>query len=227
MRNIFRFTVIACALFIAFVGAAMFVYPGGHVRHADVNGYAFFLDSLSDLGQTRTVRGQSNLPSLVFFCSALTLAALALPAFFTAYASLFAAKSAARWTAIAGAAAALVAGISFAGIAATPANLFGGAHDVFVYLAFRALLVAILCGLLAALISRDVPRSVGVVFGIFALLLSAYIVTASLAHIPGNPTGLGFGATAQKVIVLASILTIMIAAATLARNDKPVAGLTA
>jgi len=224
VRNIFRFTVVACALFIAFVAAAMFVYPGGHIRHANVNGYAFFLDSLSDLGETRTVRGQSNLPSLVFFCSALTLAAFALPVFFAAYAMLFSKTSAARWVAIAGALAALVAGVSFAGIAATPANLFAAAHNLFVFLAFRALLVAILGGFLASLISHDAPRSVGLTFGIFALLLCAYIVTTSLAHIPGNPSGFGFGATAQKVIVLASILTIMTAAATLARTSRSLAG---
>jgi hypothetical protein len=173
------------------------------------------------------LRGQSNLPSLALFCSALSLAALALPAFFAAYAALFSATSAARRVAIAGALTALVAGVSFAGVAATPANVFGAAHAGFVVVAFRALLIAILCAFVAVLMSHDVPRSVGAIFGVFALLLGVYLVTTSLAHIPGNPSGFAFGATAQKVIVLASIVTIMIAAATLARTGKPAARVTA
>src|SRR5271165_3817935 len=59
----------------------MLTYPGGHIRHAHINGYAFFLDSLSDLGETRTPTGRPKVASLVFFCSALLLVACTLPAF--------------------------------------------------------------------------------------------------------------------------------------------------
>jgi len=198
----------------------MLTYPGGHIRHAHINGYAFFLDSLSDLGETRTPTGRPKVASLVFFCSALLLVACTLPAFFVAYATLFARDSASRWIAIAGACAALIAGLSFAGVAGSPANLNQSLHNVFEFAAFWSFLAAVLCGFLAAVCSRSVPRSIGFVFGAFAILLAAYLGFSALGHILVNPslrTRILFGATPQKVVMYASILTIMIQAATLAR----------
>lgn len=198
----------------------MLLYPAGHVRHADRHGYSFFFDSFSDLGQTRTLDGKSNLPSLVLFCAALGLTGIALPAFFAAYAALFAPKTPGRRIAVAGACAAAIAGLAFAGIAATPANLFQLAHNVFVYVGFRALLLAMLCAFAATLSSHVLPRSVAAVFGSFALLLAAYIVVTAVWHIPGNPSGLHLGVTAQKIVVYAAIGTVLIQAATLSGFPK-------
>jgi hypothetical protein len=92
----FRVVIAVCVWFFTLTIAAMFVYPGGHVGDADSNVYTFFKSFFSDLGQTRTYSGASNLPLLLLFCIALFATAQGSGLFFVAFARLFPRASLAR-----------------------------------------------------------------------------------------------------------------------------------
>ncbi|MDP9016702.1 MAG: hypothetical protein M3N19_00080 [Candidatus Eremiobacteraeota bacterium] len=191
---------------------AMLVYPGGRVGDPHSHGYDFFSNFFSDLGQTQTHGGHDNQLSLVLFCIAITGIAFAISLFFATFSSLFAAGSRARLAANIGTGCAVVAAVSFLGVAATPWNLYLQAHNDFVQWAFRSFFLAVVAVSAACLLTPGFPRRFVTVFAAFALLLAAYIVLITLGPPAGTPQGALIQATAQKIIVYASILTVMIQA---------------
>ena len=116
----FRIVVVCGALFLALTVLAMLLYPGGRVGDPNSQGYAFFSNFFSDLGQTRTYGGHANLPSLILFCTALGAAAVAIAIFFVSFAALFERSTAARMAANAAAVVAIAAAVCFIGVAVTP-----------------------------------------------------------------------------------------------------------
>jgi hypothetical protein len=209
----YRFVIAACAVFFVLSIAAMVLYPGGRLGDAQSAGYAFFSNFFSDLGQTHTHSGQSNLPSLVLFCCALAAVAAGMSAFFIAFTTFFArtprfARLAVRSGAVAGCASALC----FLGVAATPWNLALRAHNAFVMWAFEAFLLAVVCDIAAVLATRNVPRRFAAVFALFALVLASYIILLMLGPRLDTPAGAAIQATGQKVVVYASMLTILVQA---------------
>ena len=101
----------------------------------------------------------------------------------------------------------VVTAISFLGVAATPWNHFLAAHNEFVLWAFRSLLASILACLVASLLERTIPRRFSLVYGIFALVLATYVGLITLG--PSPATAAAIQATGQKIIVYASVLTIL------------------
>lgn len=214
--------VIACSLaFFLLTLIAMQLYPGGRVGDRDSQGYSFFENFFSDLGQTHTHSGASNTPSLVLFCIAIGAMAIGLGSFFIAFARLFPRASRGvgpgRLAAVCG----VVAGLCFIGVAATPWNLYLRAHNVFVIWAFRALLSAVLLDVVAVFISAGFPRRFGWVFVGFALVLAAYVGLLTFGPLPGTPAGALVHATGQKIIVYASVATIFVQSLLLTRSRRP------
>lgn len=206
------FVIGASGAFLGLTIAAMLVYPGGRVGDVNSVGYSFFTNFFSDLGQTVTYGGHSNLPSLFMFCVALLMMALGMAVFFWAYVHLFVRGTRARLLANIGALCGTIAALCFIGVAATPWNLYLQAHNDFVQWAFRAFLAAIVFSGAAGLTARNFPRRFAYVFGGFAVLLAAYIAIMMVGPPASTPSGAAVQATAQKIIVYASILTVLIQA---------------
>jgi hypothetical protein len=212
LDSMFATVVIACGVFFVLTVAAMFLYPGGRVGDPHSSGYDFFTNFFSDLGQTKTYGGHANLPSLVLFCIALGATALAMAIFFVAYARLFVASSAAGRASAIGAACGIVAGICFVGVAATPWNLYLRAHNEFVQWAFRSFLLAVVLCAVAGFAAPRFPRRFGWVFVGFAILLAAYVALLTFGPRADTAQGAAIQATAQKIIVYASVLTVLVQA---------------
>ena len=206
------FTVIMwiCVLFFVLTIAAMLLYPGGSVAVPDSSRYSFFLNFFSDLGQTHVTSGISNLPSMVLLVVALTTTALGLITFFFAFSRLFVVSLGAIWLSRIAIVCGIVAGISFIGVAFTPWNLFLQAHGEFVTWAFRAFLAAVVLLIPATLLEPGFPRRYPIVFAVFAVVLFAYVLLLAFGPRSGTPEGSIVQATGQKIIVYASILTILI-----------------
>lgn len=201
-----------CALFFVLTVVAMLLYPGGRVGDVQSVGYAFFTNFFSDLGQTVTYGGHDNRPSLILFCIALTSTAAAVALFFLAYAQLFRPQSTARRIAIVAAFAGIIAGICFVGVAATPWNLYLRAHNEFVQWAFRSFLLAVICAAIAGALAAGFPRRFAAVFAAFAVVLAAYVLLLAFGPAANTAQGAAIQATGQKIIVYASMLTILIQA---------------
>ncbi|MBV9973004.1 MAG: hypothetical protein JO135_06685 [Candidatus Eremiobacteraeota bacterium] len=207
----------AGVVFLILTVLAMLLYPGGRVGDPHSVGYAFFSNFFSDLGQTRTYGGHANVPSLILFCIALVGAAVAIALFFASFAGLFQRGTTARTAANIGSILGILAAICFVGVAATPWNLYLRAHNDFVQWAFRLYLLAVIAATAATLLTPRFPRNFAVVFGLFALLLAAYIALLTFGPTAGTAQGALVQATAQKIIVYASIITIIIQALSVQR----------
>jgi hypothetical protein len=195
----------AAAQFVVLTIVAMLVYPGGAKYDLGSDHYLFFQNFFSDLGATHTYSGKSNIASHVLFAIALGFVGLPLAWFSPAWKAV--ARRSGERTGLVAQAVAVVAGLGFVGIAATPWNHVLDAHNLFVKLAFGFLLVYIVC-LLALQLRNGWPRPfVGVNVAHLAVLV-AYVFVLFLGPGLNTKSGLEFQVAAQKVIVYASIANL-------------------
>lgn len=211
-RNVFHLAAATCILFFLMTAVAMFLYPGGTYLDPTTHGYSFFANFFSDLGATRTPSGALNTFSMILFTSALTIVGLGLAVFFVALTQFF---RNARPSAMLPRTAALlgvVAGLCFIGVAFTPWNLYLAAHNHFVMWAFRTFLGAVLIYGIAILRERALPSYFAFTFLAFAILLAGYVVLLTFGPSPKLAEGLGIQVAGQKIIVYASVFTVLIQA---------------
>jgi hypothetical protein len=211
-QTAFQVSMAVCIIFVVLTGAAMLVYPGGTKSDHPTPAYSFLQNFFSDLGRTEAWSGESNSISMVLFITALSLAGTMLAMFFVVLAQFFNQPSWTKWIGRLGAIAGVISGICFVGIAATPANLHGWAHGVFVDWAFRMFLLAVVLYTAAILGQRQYPRRLACVFALFAVLLAAYVVLITVGPSTDTANGLKIQVTGQKVIVYAAIVTTFIQA---------------
>lgn len=209
-RSVFWLVAIACVQFVVLTAVAMLFYAGGTHTDPMASGYSFLHNFFSDLGLTQTRAGRPNTISAALFFTALTLAGIGLVLFFIAFARFFTASPLSRVLSWIGSAFGIVAGLCFVGVAFTPANLYLPAHTQFVLRAFQAFPVAVTFFVAAILCQRDYPRRYALVFAVFAVLLIAYLLLLTRGPSSRAPVGLVIQVTGQKVIVYASIVSILI-----------------
>jgi hypothetical membrane protein len=207
-RRSLGWVVAGCTQFVVLTLLAMVVYPGGTVADPTTKGYSFFCNFFSDLGRTVTPRGEPNTASLALFVVALTLAGLGLVLFFLMMPSLFRRPHPVRVCSLAGSFFGVVSGLSFAGVAFTPANLVLPVHAIFVQVAFLSFFVATVGYTAAIVLTPDYPRRYLAIFGAFALLLAGYLWLLFFGPELDSPQGLLIQATGQKVIVYAAVVSV-------------------
>ncbi|MCC6603709.1 MAG: hypothetical protein IT327_10885 [Anaerolineae bacterium] len=191
----------ACGLFIALTLVAMFFYPGGTWTDPQLAGYRFFQNFFSDLGMWTTPGGRPNPISAVLFFIALTSAGLGLILLFLTLPRFFAHQRLSRYASWLGLTIGVWSGISFIGIAFTPADIFLDAHVNFVYSAFLSLPVAIFIFAIIIWRHETLPnRYAAVLFG-FTVCLVAYLWLLFLGPSGQAAQGANYQATGQKLIV--------------------------
>jgi len=211
-QQVFTWVIISFILFGLLTLVAMFCYPGGTMTDATTSGYLFFSNFFSDLGITETYAGQPNTLSAVLFIAALIMAGCGLAVFFIAFRQFFLTSAAERWFSGIGSCCGVIAGICFVGVALTPANLYMDIHLQFVFWAFRAFPLAVLCYAIAIFFGHRYPRRFAFVFVAFGILLVLYLLLIEQGPDIRTPAGMVIQATGQKVIVYATILTVLIQA---------------
>lgn len=208
-KTVFQIVVLACLTFVVVTVVAMFTYAGG--TNADHNhpGYAFFTNFFSDLGRTIAYNDQPNSLSMFLFSSALTFAGLGLALFFIAFARFFPTPRWAQVLSLLGSLFGVASALCFIGVAFTPADLAPAAHGTFVRFAFGLFPVAVIC-YIPVILKRDFyPNIYAISFIAFAAILILYFALISFGPRASTPEGLLIQATGQKVIVYASILSIL------------------
>lgn len=190
----------------------MLLYPGGTFNDQTSQGYSFFNNFFSDLGMTETRNNASNTTSMVLFTAALTAVGIALAIFFIAFAQLFIGEGSSKWLSTLGAIFGVVAGICFIGVAFTPWNLYLEAHNLFVRWAFRLFLAAVILFIIAAWREKNLPRRFAWVFIVFAVVLTGYVLLLTFGPSVQTREGQMIQAVGQKIIVYASIMSVLIQA---------------
>jgi len=202
----FQFMLYAAIGFVVLTLMAMLFYPGGTIADPTAERYLFFHNFFSDLGRTAVSDGEANVLSAILFVIALTGAGLSLAWFFLAAPRLFRCSRAARVVSLLGSLFGFVSGLSFVGVAWTPANLWLPPHNFFVATAFEAFQVVALFYTAAIFLDRGYPNVYALVFLLFAGLLAGYLALLFSGPQSDSGEGLMIQATGQKVIVYATIV---------------------
>lgn len=211
-KQVFQLVMVTSGLFLALTTMAMLLYPGGAVFNPNTAGYAFFQNFFSDLGLTRAHNGQDNLPSAVLFFIALSGAGAGLILFFVAFRQFFGRTWPGWLFSRLGSLAGIMAGVSFIGIAFTPANLLRPAHIQFVFYAFESFLVATLFYIGAILYERRYPKRLALAFVVFTVLLAMYVYLIFYGPDLSTAEGVMIQVAGQKIIAYAAIISIMVQA---------------
>jgi hypothetical protein len=209
-RRVFSLIAIGCILFVILSAVAMLFYPGGSASDPTIRGYSFFTNFFSDLGRTQARNGQPNAPAAILFFIALTFAGAALIAFFIARVRFFKRTRLDQILARIGSLIGIVAGVCFIGVACAPANLNGALHNQFVYGAFEAFAVATILYFVVIAREPQYPKRFAVVFGAFAILLLLYLGLLFFGPSTRTSEGVLIQVTGQKIIVYASIVSVLI-----------------
>jgi hypothetical membrane protein len=209
-RNVFRVAAATCILFFVMTAIAMLLYPGGTYTDHTTRGYSFFANFFSDLGATRTPSGAANTLSMILLTSSLSLVGISLAFFFVALIQFFRDSRSGLLLPYVGALLGVIAGLCFLGVAFTPWNLYLAAHNHFVMWAFRTFLGAVLTYGIAILRERALPKRFAFTFLVFAILLAAYVLLLTFGPSPKVAEGLRIQVAGQKIIVYASVLTVLI-----------------
>jgi len=208
-RTTFQIVIGACLFFVVVTVIAMFTYTGGTYDAPDNAGYSFFTNFFSDLGRTVSHSGLPNTTSMFLFTSALTVAGAGLVLFFIALTQFFTRPLWMRVLSILGSLFGIGAAGCFIGVAFTPADIRIDAHEQFVTWAFIFFPIAVLIYVPLLLRHTSYPKIYAFNFITFALLLLLYILLNTLGPDQDSPEGLLIYATGQKIIVYASILSIV------------------
>ena len=200
----FLITLICCLQFVVVSFVAMLVYPGGTTTDATTSGYTFVNNFFSDLGLTVAHNGNANTISAILFFSTLTLAGIGLIVYFLFVPKFFKGTQVQRWMSLVGSFLGVLSGLSYIGIAFTPANLALEPHIFFVQAAFGTFLIAVLLYIPAIFMNTYISNGYTIAYGIFAICLSAYLWLIFFG--PSGPGALLMQVVGQKLIVYAAIL---------------------
>lgn len=209
-KRAFVLVMIGCIQFVVLTVVAMLFYPGGTARDLAAPGYSFFENFFSDLGLTVAHSGAANTISAILFVAALTLTGAGLSLFSIAFAQFFGQSLPTRILSRIGLAVGVVSGLCFVGIAWTPADLYLEAHARFVLWAFGTFPIAVIFYIAAIFCERQYPNRYAMVFIVFAVLLVLYFFLMIEGPATSSLGGLRVQATGQKLIVYASIISVLI-----------------
>jgi len=218
-RRIFDFVVFGCGLFIALTVIAMFFYPGGTFTDETTRGYSFFENFFSELGLFRAHSGGSNTISFALFFIALSVVGVGLGLFFLAFPQFFQATQSSRALSAIGSVCGILASLCFIAIAFTPADVNFDLHLDFVLWAFRLFPAAVLFFTIA-MFRVGYPAIFRWVFVVFFGLLIGYMLLLELGPDMKTYQGMVIQATGQKIIVYASITSVMLQAWGSRRNGS-------
>ena len=210
-KAVFDLVLWGCGLFLLLTALAMLAYPGGTFSDPATRGYSFFENFFSDLGMSVSHSGQANPLARLLFTVAMNFAGLGMIFFFLAFWQFFRQETLTRLLTKLGSGLGVLAGVCFIGVAFTPHDLYLDAHAEFVRWAFRLFPLAVLCYALA-MHREQYSRREQVVFVVFFGLLVAYLLLLEFGPSVESYYGMLIQAVGQKIIVFASIISVMIQA---------------
>lgn len=210
--TVFQIVIVASLGFVVVTILAMFTYAGGTGANPQNAGYSFFTNFFSDLGRTVSHSGQPNTLSMILFSGALIAAGAGLALFFVAFTQFFKTPRWARILSIIGSLFGIASGICFIGVAFTPADIARAMHGQFVLWAFGLFPIAVLCYIPVILKRDEYPNIYAFSFIAFAVVLILYFVLLRMGPRADTADGLLIQATGQKIIVYASIFSIVLQA---------------
>ncbi len=189
---------------------AMIFYGGGTLNDPSSKYYSFFENYFSDLGRVNNHLGSSNLISYILFSIALiAIGLLSIPLFISGP-LIMEKKSISQKLSVIGSITGIFSAICYIGIAFTPYDVLGGAHIIFVILAFGSAFYMVLFYIPAFILNKDFPNRYVLTLIIFEIILASYIGLIFFGPSSDTLEGLLIQATGQKIVVYSEIITLFI-----------------
>ena len=212
--GVFRIVVLIGLLFYLLITISMLLYPGGTKADHTTQGYSFFTNFLSDLGQTVSLSGQPNIPSMVLFLAAMVLAGIATVLFSLAFTQLFTLSSLTISLSRLGALCGVIAGVCLIGVGVVPEDLSSWVHNACIYVALVVFVVAYLFFFLAVVRTKGLPKRISWVYIALGIVLIVYTIISAwvtfFGPAPGTPAWVVIQATGQKIIVYVALLALLV-----------------
>tara|TARA_B100000315_G_scaffold260903_1_gene327098 strand:+ start:9479 stop:10177 length:699 start_codon:yes stop_codon:yes gene_type:complete len=206
-----HFTTVSLVIFLLLNIIAMLMYPGTTYHDHAVQGYSFGLNFFSDLGRTVTYSGESNYISSFIFNMSLVIIGLGLLSFCMVSSIIFNANKVSDISAKLASLCGVISGIALAGVGFTPDNLYHSSHMFFVNTGFRMFLVTIIFLTVAIWTNKDgIPKKLAFANIGFGVLLAIYIGIMEWGPSIETSDGLIFQVVAQKIIVYALVVCVLI-----------------
>lgn len=202
----------ACLLFPVLTTLAMLFYPGGTRSNPDTPGYSFFENFFSELGLWQSYAGGPQTASFILFTAALSLAGAALVLYYCLAPSLFWSTTTLKILSVAGSIFGIASGLSFIGVALTPADVYLAPHALFVQLAFVTYFVAVSFYAPAIFIHPGFPNKYAWVNLSFGVLLGIYIWLLFYGPETSTQSGLVIQVAGQKLIAYAAVVCMLVVA---------------
>jgi len=195
----FKFMIFGSIQFVVLTFIAMLFYPGGTHIDPNTKGYSFFQNFFSDLGRTVAYSGKENIVSYVMFTITLTILGVSIIFYFSAIPFFFKEKNFERYLSIIGSLMAIMTGISLAGVAFTPYDIFPSAHVFFGRILLISLFLALVIYTLIIFFNNDYPNKYALTYFIFSLIVGIYILVARFRPDISTTEGLILQVTSQKI----------------------------
>lgn len=196
-------------LFIFLNIIAMFLYTGGNINDPSQLGYSFVKNFFSDLGRRYSYSGSSNLVSCVLFNFSLSIVGLTFFILFYRIRRYFLKnKLLISFATFFG----MYSGISYVGVAFTPADLLLEEHIFFAHWAFRSLFASSIFYSLLIFKTEGFENKYAYGFVLFGLMVFSYVIYSEviLEDPRVNPNTLVNHVVAQKMIAFWILFSVYI-----------------
>jgi hypothetical protein len=211
-KTVIYISLLSSIAFFALSSLAMYYYPGGTIHDRSAEGYQFWLNYFSDLGRTRSWNGSPNGISNLLFKSSLFLVSCSLIAFFLILPGIFrsrTSKAIAVFAAILG----IISALCYIGIANNPLDVNYYAHTIYVRIGFISFLMMSFLFMLSIWSDPDYANGYALMLLLFCVILFIQVGIMLLGPRSWvSPMALRLQATAQKIVVYAEMICMMVQA---------------
>lgn len=199
---------IGIAIFVIFNSIAMFFYPGGTILDSNTNGYHFFYNYFSNLGEWTARNGEINTVSAYLFNSSLIIFAISYFSFFISFLKLEMKAIKSKWLNILLVLSILISILSFVFIAVFPAEEGSiSLHMVFVKLAFRSLFIHSVLQTYVVFKIPEFDKFLSYATLSFTIILLFFLIIMDYGPSPyASKNSLLLQVTAQKIMVLSIMI---------------------
>ena len=199
---------IGIATFVIFNTIAMFLYPGGTILDANTEGYHFFYNYFSNLGEWIARNGEINTFSAYLFNSSLIIFAISYFSFFIYFIKLEVQAISNKWLNVLLVLSILISILSFVFIAvfsAEDGSVF--LHMVFVKIAFRSLFLHSILQTYVVFKIPEFDKFLSITTLSFTIILLFFLIIMDFGPSPhASQNSLLLQVTAQKVMVVSIMI---------------------
>lgn len=169
-----KIMIIAAVLFVLLIGIAMLAFPGGNLIDGTSVHYNFFLNTLSDLGNSITISGKTNTVAKIMFITAFGGFGLVMIYFSNIWWAMGTDVLDKKFAGYTSKLCMIISGLAFIGIAFTPLSSFFDQHMFYLGIAFLAYSLWIIF-ILILQFSNEKLRQL-VLFNIINLVVMLYYI---------------------------------------------------